>query len=596
MAAVGLFAPRLLIQLKRLNHRDQGQVDKVYPQPDAPLTPSHKPAFKLDELICSLHVKYGFFWRLKVRFFIVFGEPEQITAIAPSLTQDHWLEGQNTVLLWGGSVHTKLDESLLAQWRALSRWRALDGVVWALSSDQSADDAAMAAGVRYLRYLSAGLRWQLPLHLWQVCDSQWPQAKRQVDAVGCRLPQKLTADALETRLAALIEPLRNAGWAQMKINNAHDFLLRLARDLGAEGIPRWCQALAPLFGQFARGVPCVACGSVCRRVGWSTPRIGYALAMSLALVWAAGLLLSYASNRALISHVQTSLTALQHSRQGDEQFQALHELTRELGRLDYRAEHGRPWHQRFGLNQNQALLDTLWPRYVDANHRLMRDPAAANLQRQLMALIQLAPDSPERASEARVAYGQLKAYLMLAHPEKPTPNSSLKPSMTPNRCAPAEQLSAHPEWRIPADPKLIAQARQVLLGQLGQRNAEASLYQQVLDASINHSPALELRQMVGATDAQALFSSDARVPGVFTRQAWEGQVSRAIDDIAEARREQIDWVLSDQLSDIASDLTPAMLKKRLTERYFDDYASAWLDFLNSLRWHPQTACPMSSTN
>ncbi|WP_259198305.1 MULTISPECIES: ImcF-related family protein [unclassified Pseudomonas] len=636
MAAVGLFAPRLLIQLKRLNHRDQGQVDKVYPQPDAPLTPSHKPAFKLDELICSLHVKYGFFWRLKVRFFIVFGEPEQITAIAPSLTQDHWLEGQNTVLLWGGSVHTKLDESLLAQWRALSRWRALDGVVWALSSDQSADDAAMAAGVRYLRYLSAGLRWQLPLHLWQVCDSQWPQAKRQVDAVGCRLPQKLTAAALETRLAALIEPLRNAGWAQMKINNAHDFLLRLARDLGAEGIPRWCQALAPLFGQFARGVPLrglwfslpveriskdhfwpidPAWEGVLRdkpfisRVGWSTPRIGYALAMSLALVWAAGLLLSYASNRALISHVQTSLTALQHSRQGDEQFRALHELTRELGRLDYRAEHGTPWHQRFGLNQNQALLDTLWPRYVEANHRLMRDPAAANLQRQLMALIQLAPDSPERASEARVAYGQLKAYLMLAHPEKTdaeflakTLNDAepLRPGVSPGlwqTLSPdlwqfySEQLSAHPEWRIPADPKLIAQARQVLLGQLGQRNAEASLYQQVLDASINHSPALELRQMVGATDAQALFSSDARVPGVFTRQAWEGQVSRAIDDIAEARREQIDWVLSDQLSDIASDLTPAMLKKRLTEHYFDDYASAWLDFLNSLRWHPSDSLP-----
>lgn len=83
----------------------------------------------------------------------------------------------------------------------------------------------------------------------------------------------------------------------------------------------------------------------------------------------------------------------------------------------------------------------------------------------------------------------------------------------------------------------MAQVRQVLLGQLGQRNAEASLYQQVLDAAANHYPALSLGQMVGVTDASALFSNPAEVPGVFTRQAWEGQVRQAIDTIAEARRE-----------------------------------------------------------
>ena len=115
-----------------------------------------------------------------------------------------------------------------------------------------------------------------------------------------------------------------------------------------------------------------------------------------------------------------------------------------------------------------------------------------------------------------------------------------------------------------ADPKLVAQVRQLLLGQLGQRNAEASLYRQVLDASANHSPALNLAQMVGDTEARALFVSQASVPGVFTRQAWEGQVRPAIDAIAEARREEIDWVLSDQPGDIAAELTPDMLRERLT--------------------------------
>jgi len=74
------------------------------------------------------------------------------------------------------------------------------------------------------------------------------------------------------------------------------------------------------------------------------------------------------------------------------------------------------------------------------------------------------------------------------------------------------------------------------------------------------------------------------VPGVFTRRAWEGSVRQAINAIAEARREEIDWVLSDQPADVDTRLSPDQLRARLTERYFQDYASAWQDLLNSLRW------------
>ncbi|MFM9489552.1 ImcF-related family protein, partial [Pseudomonas monachiensis] len=122
-------------------------------------------------------------------------------------------------------------------------------------------------------------------------------------------------------------------------------------------------------------------------------------------------------------------------------------------------------------------------------------------QQQLKALIQLPPDSPERARRAPQAYAQLKAYLMMARPEKAdatflakvlVETQAQRADMTPGLwqgLSPglwqfyAEQLAAHPAWRIEADPTLVAQARQVLLGQLGQRNAEASLYRQVLDAA-----------------------------------------------------------------------------------------------------------------
>ncbi|MBJ2231975.1 type VI secretion protein VasK [Pseudomonas simiae] len=579
-----------------------------------------------------LRERYGFFWRRKVRLLLVVGEPEQIEAIAPGLSEQRWLEGQNTVLLWAGSVQGEPQDALLLQWRGLCRRRAPNGVVWALSKDQCTDAAAMSAGARRLQTLARALRWQLPLHLWQVGDSAWSQDERDSQPVGCLVPSRVTPLILENSLDSLLDPLRRVGLAQMHDAVTHDFLLRLSRDLQAEGIARWRQVLTPLLGEFSRGVPLrglwfslpvppvesmlehfwpvnmawqgvlndkAASG---RRLGWSAHRITYALALGLAVLWGAGLLLSFVSNRAQIAQIHTSLAALQHSSQGDEQLQALNELVRELARLDDRVQGGAPWYQRFGLNQNQALLETLWPRYVEANNRLIRDPAAATMRQQLNALVRLAPDSPERAERARDAYAQLKAYLMMARPEKAdasllvTTLSDVEPTRTGispglwQSLAPnlwrfyGEHLAANPGWRIQADPRLVAQVRQVLLGQLGQRNAEASLYQQLLDDAANHYPDLGLHQLVGDTDALALFSTDASVPGVFTRQAWEGQVRQAIDEIADARREEIDWVLSDKPADIDTRLSPDQLRERLTERYFQDYASAWLDLLNSLRW------------
>ncbi|MNO71701.1 hypothetical protein D3C76_626220 [compost metagenome] len=499
-------------------------------------------------------------------------------------------------------------------------------MVWALNPAQSADAIALSTGARRLQRLAQDLHWQLPLHLWQVCASEWAQPKREVEAVGCRLPARVTAEALETTLSQLLEPLRQRGWAQMHSVMTHDFLVRLSRDLQVEGIARWRQALAPLLGELARRVPLrglwfslpVPAGNSSnlthdwpidptwqgvlddkrahvRRLGWPASRIGYTLALGVALLWGAGLLLSFVSNRAQIAHIETVLVSLQQAQAGDAQLLAFNDLVRELGRLDYRAAEGAPWYQRFGLNQNQALLDLLWPRYAEANNRLLRDPVAAHLKAQLSALVKLPAGSPERAKRASSAYEQLKAYLMMAQPEKADATflrtalehtaPALRQGLMPNLWQfYAEHLAAHPHWRIEVDPALLAQARQVLLGQLGQRNAEASLYRQVLDGVGHHYPALNLTQMVGDTEAQALFASQASVPGVFTRQAWEGQVRQAIDAIAEARREEIDWVLSDRPADLASALSPAELRTRLTERYFEDYASAWLNFLNQLRW------------
>ncbi|RUT37655.1 type VI secretion protein VasK [Pseudomonas sp. PAMC 29040] len=593
--------------------------------PEEPDTPDHQ-----SQLTQYLRTRYGLFWRYRVRLLLVVGEPAEIKAVAPTLAAQKWLQGQGCVLLWGGSA-LLATEAFQRNWAGLSRWRALDGVVWALTAEQSADDGAIISGARQLQSLARSLHWQLPLHLWQVCASAWPQPSRKLQQVGCWLPAQDSAAALETSLNNLLEPLRREGLEQMHTDMSHDFLLRLSRDLQAGGIARWRRTLARLAGDCGRGLPVrglwfslplaapsheskhdwlapAAWHGVLgdragrRRLGWSAPRAAYALALGLALVWGAGLLLSFVSNRVQIAQVQSSLAALQQPGNADQQLGAFNDLVRELARLEYRARQGVPWYLGFGLSQNQSLLDALWPHYVEASKGLLRDPAAASLQHRLTALIRLPAGSEQRAEQARGAYEHLKAYLMLARPEQADGGflrqalghgQPLRDDVSPGlwqALGPGlwqfygDHLAAHPQWAIAADPGLVAQARQVLLGQLGQRNADTHLYRQVLDAAAPHYPDLSLQQMVAETDAAALFSTAARVPGVFTRQAWDGQVRRAIEQIAQTRREEIDWVLSDRQAEIAHELTPEQLRERLTERYFQDYANAWLDFLNSLRW------------
>ncbi|MGQ7816327.1 ImcF-related family protein [Metapseudomonas furukawaii] len=577
------------------------------------------------------HLRQGFgpFWRRRTRLLLVIGEPGEVAAIAPALADRQWLEGDGAVLLLGGAAQEAAFDTRLTRWRTLRPRRPLDGIVWALNPAQGADPDYLDRYQRQLQALARQLRWQAPVHLWEVRESHWAQPAIE-SAVGCALPLRASPELLERHLRSLLPSWREQGLARMRADNRHDSLLRLAHDLQGEGIGRWHRAWArlrqgsgvmlrslwfslPLPGSSVAGdhhwrVHPAWHGVLAgrhpggRAQGWTGWRIGRAALLGLLALWGLGLVLSFASNRVQVAEMQSVLATLDQPREGAAQLLALNELVHELDRLDHRAKHGVPWYQRFGLSQNDGLLAALWPRYVTANNRLIRDPAAAGLERQLRELLDLPPESRERAIRARDAYAPLKAYLMMARPEKADAAflgktlaayeteragvaDGLWQGVAPNLWRfYAEHLEEHPEWRIEEAPGLVAGARQLLIGQLGQRNGEANLYRQVLQRAANQYPSLGLAQLVGDTDAQLLFSTAAEVPGVFTRQAWEGAVRQAIDEIAAARREEIDWVLSDDRSQIAAELTPEVLRERLAERYFQAYGQAWLEMLNSLRW------------
>jgi type VI secretion system protein ImpL len=604
----------------------------VYPEQEQRLAQLKAQENALQPMVEGLRLHHGRFWRRKVRILLVIGEPEQVEAIAPGLTLQRWLEGNNTLLLWGGSVQADPNEELIARLRALRRRRPLDGIVWAVTETQGAQPKHIYLGLRQLLRQGQRLGWQAPLYLWQVCDSAWAQGDLPGAPVGCLLPAACTSEYLSARLLDLIAPLRREGMGQVLATTRHDFLLRLSLYLEREGITHWQQALVPLWRDFscalslrgmmfslpvndkASGTGHGWCSDPAwqgivndssargRRAGFSWERNAFYAVLGLTLLWGGGSLLSFISNRSHIVTAREQLTALREDVPIGEQLKALRQLANELGRLQYLSSHGAPWYQRFGLNQSGMLSAALWPRYGAMNNRLVRDGAAKQLSFHLAELVALPPHSPQRAKRALVGYGRLKAYLMLAYPEKADADfltrileenepvragvaTGLWRSLSPGLWSfYAVNLAEHPEWRIVPDADLVAQVRRLLLVQIGQRNAEATLYQKILQSVSNNYAELGLMHMVGDRDAQGLFSSTEVVPGVFTRQAWEGQVQKAIDEAVASRREEIDWVLSDATHPVTAEVSPEALEERLTERYFTDFSGAWLNFLNSLRW------------
>ncbi|WP_240042485.1 ImcF-related family protein, partial [Photorhabdus khanii] len=158
----------------------------------------------------------------------------------------------------------------------------------------------------------------------------------------------------------------------------------------------------------------------------------------------------------------------------------------------------------------------MWPVYQHNNTSLIRDEAAQRLHQRLTELVNLPPGSPQRRRLIKPAYNQLKAYLMMAQPEKARAAFMRRVLMEnwPQRSGVtdglwhntgealvtfyAENLPRHPEWKISVDNGLVSEVRQILLNQLGQRQAETRLYQKILQQVAHSYGDLRLAQMTGA--------------------------------------------------------------------------------------------------
>ncbi|MGL5424613.1 MAG: ImcF-related family protein [Serratia fonticola] len=635
--------------VRQKRHQQAGREQGIYPEQENRLKQPGSRSAVLDELRHYLKAHYGFFWKRHINIIMLTGQQEQVEKLVPGLTTQHWMEGQATVLIWGGEVTAELDASRVASLRKLRRC-PLDALLWVtnhyyqpVSLDNPPHTAnlqgeAMDNIARTLSERYRTLGWAIPLFVWALQDSPWDQHARISQSVGCLLPSGCQPDDLASRLETLLPELAEQGTQQVLADPRHDFLLSLAHGLRHGGIDRLKNSLAvllsryqplPLAGVFfslpsaasARTIPhswgqekswelllasvtTLPTGLMPKRLGVPWLQTLRTLVAFLLVLWGAGMLGSFYANRTLINDsAQQSRQALDSQRPLAERLQAQYALQQTLASLQYRVATGSPWYTRAGLNQDAALLQALWPVYQSSNTLLIRDAVSRHLQQQLAALVAMPPETPQRIAQGKLAYNQLKAYLMMARPEKTEPaflsqtlqtTWGLRPEVDAGQwhaLAPAllgfyaENLAAHPEWKIEPDGNLVREVRQILLRQFGVRNAEATLYQNMLHQVAKNHADMSLNQMTGDTDASLLFSTDDVVSGMFTRKAWEDSVSKAIDRVVNERREEIDWVLTDSAQPLGSDISPEALKARLTERYFTDFASSWLDFLNSIQWH-----------
>lgn len=640
------YLPTFSRYAKQILYRTKGRKEGVYPENENRLSQTSSDISLLVELGSTLKAQYGRFWRAKTRIILIAGTPSDIEQLVPGLVAQHWVEGSGVVLIRGNDLTRTPDAAWLEAIRKLHR-RPLDGVLWVTSEFQNkpallscAQMTSMTAAqmddiTRHLQASFKILGWRVPLYLWSLQEVASAE-ENATESATCLLPAICTVPACRAQLGALKNALTEQGTQHLTHNIGHNFLLKLA-----ELLSRHTETLTDLLASFfnphrqvslagmifsppsivhkqhiphawspdtrwdalLNAFPALPAPLRAQRIALSWHQIVMRTTAGLLMLWGAGMVCSFIANRNMIAE---SL-ALAELATGPDQplsrrLTALSTLQQMPGRLLWRQQNGIPWYYRFGLDHHEALQDALWPRYARSAIPLLRDEAAKHLTLELTALTRLAPASPQFSNRAKVAYNQLKMYLMLTRPEQMDAAffSQMLMKDWPERkgidraawqaIGPellhfwGKNLPQHPEWKLQPDKNLISQVRTLLIRQMGIRNGEAALYQKIIEQVSPHYTDLRLEDMTGDTRAENVFYTSAIVPGVFTRKAWEEEVRPAIEKLRDGRREEVDQVLGDDTRSATDPLSPEALEAQLTARYFADFSGCWQDFLNSIRW------------
>lgn len=599
----------------------------------------------------ELLTRYGKRHLKKLNIYLLLGSSDIIEHLSPGLSLDGWQEREGTVLIWGGEVATSgVDSELVRGLKRLRRRRPLDGVIWLTESTfapvllgnglepQDCNSTVADSLSRYLHELFQTLGWRAPVWSWHLTISEVSDEVT-APAILSFPAQTLSPQTFASATERLVPALIAQGTQALLAQPQHTYLLTLARYLQQEGRQQLATLLAP-FSSPMRRLPLagllfsaqpktvssryarlphqgggseawqaflaaqssLALAAQPTRIGLNYRHLAQWGLTSLAVTLGVGMVNAYWMNRQLILNTGQELhAALDETQPQAARLQAHYTLQQTLGLLSHRGQTSVPFWLRFGVSQNQPLLDTLWPVYGKTLLPTLRAMTQQSLSQYLQTFAALPPESTEKATRSQAVYQVLKAYLMMGLPQKIEPdyfaNTVLSVGKPPEGLSEAQwqtwgqemlrfyarELPFHPEWQSLPDASLVSATRALLIQQITQRSDETVRYQRILQQASTRFAAMTLEQMTKETDAAFLFTSSASVPGVFTRKAWEEAIEPAINKAVEERREEIDWVLSDETQSHA-EIAPAQLKQRLTEQYFADFSLHWLNFLNRLQW------------
>ncbi|MET3449110.1 ImcF-related family protein [Ralstonia sp. 1138] len=596
--------------------------------------------------------RHGWRWRYHDRWVLVVGDEPLVKLIAPGLAEAGYLLTGDTVLLYAKQTSNTLDTDWLDQIRRLRRRRPVDAVV-AVTRNRSTPNTPFdpdSVAQRLARHARA-LRWAAPVYLLNA-TTFGGNASGPEETIGFTWANpRANAEQIDASLQDLAHNLADGGVVRLTQNPLDRYPAELSQHISGlhaalSGLVLqtaqsrfWCNAVhgllfAPLGktrdpvqsapGEDGEDDPLalpqqhpvwqtVAEHSrkvYGRRVGFSWSTTAAWVTTALVGCWIAGTMLSGFTNRATAQAAADTLNHLSVTQDRTQALLTLDSLDKQIETLETRQRDGAPWITRFGLNRDAALLEALWPGYANAAGRILVGPIRRKLEERLRELgastdAQIASGG---STQVQAAYDTLKAYLMLAKPERVVPaflTPQLIATAVPARPGNAsvssgawEDLRQHTiaflanhlghragedgaALAIDPDVGLVAAARQTIIGVRGIQNSRDALYQQILEEAAAKYPPVTLAMLLGDTTSRGLFDATTAIPGVFTRAAWDGRIAKAIDEASEQRNVAGDWVLSDAKT---ANQAPSTLKAELRQRYFDDYTRAWALFLNGLRW------------
>ncbi|WP_416050824.1 ImcF-related family protein [Cupriavidus basilensis] len=597
----------------------------------------------------ALHVHHGLRWRYRQPWLLLTGDDAAIARLLPELAEQGWLITPDAVLLWSkANKEGWPDADWLKQLSRLRRRRPVDAVILTTDSEMNLQTQRRGAhpdGMRLAR-IAELLRWSAPVYLLDVAEAR-TMGHGVMPVISCELPRQAHADAIDGALRTLRDQLAQRVVAQLMAGNRDRYMGELSQRLDTRG-----KALADciaglgsrqrrriavegiVFAPYPRPIAGDASvqssvdlplwhylGEAARRqpgqrVGWHPVTVSAIVGLTAIGLWSAGMLVSGVVNGRDIHAARQSVSDFQTAPNPAARLRALLALQQQIERYEYRTQHHAPLATRFGLNRDPAILAALWEPYAQASRELLVAPVQRDLEASLVDLAQLRTTVLDAATNRVALSGHqaLKTYLMLANPERAEP-AFLAPQLvqhwsTDARMTPGERqdlaerlltfyaqhLKANPAWHIEPRPELVAGARQTLLAVIGERNAEDTVYRGVIQAFGEHAgskyPDQTLAALTAGTDPRGLVRATAIVPGVFTRQAYEGYVAPAIEQAAKRTEIANDWVLTDGKPQLQTESRSAeALQAALTEQYFADYAEHWQGFMNSLQWEAALTLP-----